>query len=362
MANFKRRKHVFLTVDEFNDKLEYAKKNTILEICDDVDREPPCMFSFVSDGMVKTTLTMRDPQMVTYVTRKDGQKMPQVITGLDAFIELSKDFKRETGYNIPRFPKEEIDKIGSATPLLGFKNTKNERVQAWSYDQNSSYAWAACQPMPDTRKCVGQWVEVQEGQVGFTLEAERRVPGWTIAGGLSLEIVKPGMIAEWVFDTMPSPFAKFMNRWYDRKKNAKNPDDKAKAKQMIVYAVGYLQKVNPFLRAAIVGYANDLILSLLDKNSIYCNTDCIVSTVKRDDLAIGLELGEFKVEDSGMFGRSGFNYQWDLDLPTYRGIPKSWFKDGWDIMKDPVPQDRNLYYLNTVKMKLEENDNGKIYG
>lgn len=327
-----------------------------MEMCDDAEREPPCMFSFVSDSMVKTTLTFRDPSLVTYVTRKDGQVMPQVITGLDAFIELSKDFKRETGYNIPRFTQEEIANIGSATPLLGFKNCVTERVQAWSYDQNSSYAWAACQPMPDTRECVGRFTEVKDGQIGFSIETERKIKGWTIAGGMSLEIVKPGMYAEWVFNTMPSPFVSFMNRWYDRKKNAKSADEKSKAKQMIVYAVGYLQRVNPFLRAAIVGYANELILSLLDCNSIYCNTDCIVSTVERPDLEIGLELGQFKVEDNGMFGRSGFNYQWDLAIPTYRGVPKSWFKEGWDITKDPVPQDENLYYLNTVKMRLEENN------
>ena len=136
---------------------------------------------------------------------------------------------------------------------------------------------------------------------------------------------------------MESPFKKFVNRWYEEKKNAKTKQQKAKAKGMLNYSVGYLQRVNPFLRSTIIYYANKMIKDLVDENTLYCNTDSLVSLVPRNDLNIGTNIGEFKVEHEGQFAFRGFNYQWDNSV-SYRGIPKSWFKPGFDILVDNIPQ------------------------
>ena len=60
---------------------------------------------------------------------------------------------------------------------------------------------------------------------------------------------------------------------------------------------------------------------------------------------------------AGMFSISEFayknlNYQWDLNKPTYRGTSKSWFKDGWDILKDARPTDGNFFDFDFKNMKL----------
>ena len=94
---------------------------------------------------------------------------------------------------------------------------------------------------------------------------------------------------------------------------------------------------------------------LMDENTIYCNTDSIVSLVPRDDLEIGDDIGQFKEEDKGkMFAYKGFEYQWDLQAPTYRSVAKKWFPKGWDILKDPIPTQGNLVKFNPELCMLEE--------
>mgnify|MGYP003288864496 CR=1 FL=1 len=41
----------------------------------------------------------------------------------------------------------------------------------------------------------------------------------------------------------------------------------------------YLQKTNPFWRSIIIHRCNRYVQSLIDENTIYSNTDCIVSAV-----------------------------------------------------------------------------------
>ena len=47
----------------------------------------------------------------------------------------------------------------------------------------------------------------------------------------------------------------------------------------------------------------------------------------------------------------------------HRGVPKTWFKKGWDILKDELPKTGNLYYLDHDKLKVKKAPKGgSLYG
>lgn len=348
--SFIRQKRVYVNdVDEFNKILKIAKNERILRFAPYEGGPIECM-AFLNDGLITTELTIKAGSAITYVFNKDCRRNTQEISGMDAYIQLSKAFNTATGYSLPVIDKEQY--LGSAVALLGFRPgiAENERVYAYAYDQNSSYGWALTQPMPDTRTLVNHDAIVGTNQIGFILEDADPIDGFITAGGDGLKMVREGHPAEYIFNLMESPFKKFAETWYKRKCK---PETKNKAKQMICYSVGYLQRKNPFLRATVVGYSNELIKNLIDENTIYVNTDSIISTKPRPDLSIGTGLGQFKIEHEGMFARDGYNYQWNFEIPTYRGTPKTWFKEGWDILKDPLPKNHNLYELNSITLQME---------
>ena len=327
---FSRQKRIYINdVNEFNELLRIARDDRYL-VMGPYDGGSTKRFAYLNDKLVSTELTLNIFEATTYIFNKDCRKDTQEISGLDAYNQIAKAFKTATGYKIPIFENPEV--LGSATAIL-----------------------ALTKPMPDTREIVNYRGIVLPGQVGFTVCEETPIPGFCSAGGIGLRMVGEGGEAEFIFNLMESPFKKFAELWYSRKLK---PETKNKAKQMLCYSVGYLQRKNPFLRAAVVEYANKYIRSLIDENTIYINTDCIISTAKRDDLPIGTGLGQFKLDHEGLFANSGFNYQWNDELPTYRGTPKTWFKKGWDILKDPLPTNQNIYELNAITLQME----AKTYG
>ena len=129
---------------------------------------------------------------------------------------------------------------------------------------------------------------------------------------------------------------------------------KRKAKEYLNFCVGFLQHRDPYTRAQIVGLANDRILSLIDENTIYCNTDSIVSLTERPDLEIGNDIGQWKVEHRDKFAFVGYNYQWGTGLPSIRGKPKTDFEEGWDILKDELPDCGNKFKYNPIMGVIEE--------
>lgn len=256
----------------------------------------------------------------------------QQITGLQAYRVLSRYA------HINKVIEGGQDAPFSAKPLL-WKNNKFEgkRTHAISYDMNSAYSYAMLQMMPDTSvppkaKVVGP------GEIGFDLDGNRQTKGYSV----------------FVFRLVESPFKKFVETYFKRKINAKNLSEKRRAKEYLNFSVGFLQNRDPFTRAQIVGLANDKILELKDENTIYCNTDCIVSTKERPDLKLGTDIGEWKIEHEGEFAFVGFNYQWDLDAPSVRGKTKSYFSEGWDLLRDPLPDCNNKYYFDKIKGVMVE--------
>lgn len=187
-------------------------------------------------------------------------------------------------------------------------------LKCWSYDINSAFAYAMMQPMPDTTKEPRYEDDVREGEIGFYS-----------LGGATTNVGEP---ADIIFPLMESPFRSYVEYYYNLKKNAKDKAEKAKWKDFLNIATGHLAKTNIFLRNAILYYSNRYIKSFIDDDTVYCNVDCIVSLKPRNDLPIGNELGQFKIEhenDNFKYIKA-MQYQWNKEC-HYNGIPSESLTD-----------------------------------
>lgn len=355
--SYYRKRIRYISKPEMDDVLSFCREHAFVYLRDIGEGDRLGSNAYIYDTITYLYVTVNYQGVSgTYVLRKDEQEQVQQISGGDAYTEIARDFKRATGYKIPIIEKE----VGSARALLTYRiDTDGKRIPAYGYDMNAAYGWALKQPMPDTRDIVGEYRDVEEGEIGFGIGDQTSPKGFTSGGRTVLQMRLPGEAAEIIFPAIESPFTKFVDRWYDRKINAETPADKQKAKEMVNFAVGYFQRKNPYLRCAVVDYASRRILSLIDEHTIYCNTDCIVSETERPDLTIGTGIGEFKIEHTGLFAHRGFNYQWDFNTPSVRRIPKSWFTEGFDILRDSIPECNNRYKFNSLTIKLEDTNNGK---
>lgn len=274
----------------------------------------------------------------------------EIITGTEAYTILSKYAKIDTCDK----------KVGTCASIL-YKNKKYEgqRVKAYEYDINSAFAYQMLQPIPDI-KTMKKGTFLKENQIGFI---SRIADDGTNYLDLVLE---KGRYADFVFDAIESPFKRFVEVWYKRKKTAKTQEEKLKAKEVLNYSIGYLQLKNPFIRACIIGRSNRFIDKFIDDNTIYANTDSIVSIVPREDIEAlcGLEIGQFKIEHYGelfAWQRNNLNYQWNLETPKYRGIPKGFFAKfkeingrEFDILKDIAPTNLLTYEYDSKRNIVKE--------
>lgn len=240
----------------------------------------------------------------------------------------------------------------TAGPMLWYNKSYERQVNyCYQYDVNSAYSFAMLKDMPDIRKGIVFDKEVEDGEIGF-------IPTdyTSFNGRIKVRMILPEdhEIAYWVFKTCESPFKKFVYRWYERKKNAPNSMEKKKAKRMLNLSIGELQNKTPFYRWAIIEYCNRYIKAFKDENTIYCNTDCIVSLTERKDLPIGEELGQFKVEhNKELFKYIGLNYQWENNIPIIRGKSKAKYLEGWDIYNSDNQnfERKNKYTFDRGKIK-----------
>ena len=358
---FRRKRIKYVSADEMKHILKTVKEAFFISYGPKPSDIPfSSEIAWIEDNMVELRVTVKIKEPCTYVLRKDNSEAKQKVDGMTTYGTLNKYYK------VPDFSKdgyvkqmlqydEGLKKFSVTSKALLYCNPKYDGKQringCYGYDLNSSYPNAMLKQMPDTSEPYRTDSIVKDGEIGLITHIE-------IRGDESVETtLKPVFrgFAEFVFPLMESPFKRFVEVWYGKKKNAKCKDDKEKAKQMLNYAIGYLQKHNPFLRATIIYYANLAIEEKMDEDTLLCSTDSLVSKRKRDDLVIGKEIGQFKLEHEGDFYYRGMNYQWNLELPTYRGIPKTWFKSGWDLSKDPLPKCGNVYGFDKETLKLTEN-------
>lgn len=280
-------------------------------------------------------------------------------SGLRCFTEFSKAYKlpKANTYQQPLLDmwwnEERGNYACSAAPILGF-NPKYEGMiieDCWEYDLNSAYSSAMFTYMPDLYHPIWRRNQfVKQGFVGFYLNDH-------------LTLVEAGNYADVTFPLIETPekLREFCKKWYNKKRSSTG-NAKLEAKAMLNLPIGYTQRFNPFLRSYIVHSCNLEIIRLIDENSLFWNTDAIFSRVRRTDLEIGEEIGQFKEIHYKTIRYIGNIYQCDDDLPVYRGIPKTWFRrfeeeNGrpFDILIDEPPQAKNLYSFNWETLELEKN-------
>ena len=341
----------YLGIDDFNKLLRnikglgykiiygpYLKGDTFHTLCDT---------AFIEDKISKIFVTTKiGTKPLTYVFDKACSALEHDVNGLTAFRTLSRYYK------VPRVSQENA-LIDSASSLLYFnKKYNNTRQYAYGYDMNSAYSWGMLQEMPkDTDKgpINSEPRVVEPGEIGFS-----------IGGDLVLE----GEYADYIFKAEESPFKKFVEIWYGRKRKAKNKVEKQKAKDVLNMSIGWLQRANYWYRAAIIGHCNRRMGQLISKYKgyvLHSNTDSIVSTIRIPELDsnLGTDVGQWKLEHVGMFAYKDLVSQWDSAVPTYRGTPKSWFKDDFDLLEDSRPTEGNKYYFDEKDFIMKEMKYGK---
>ena len=344
------------TIEEFNKVLAAADKYTIIRYMSwDAGRLLGYSLtnsSFIEDKQINIEVTTKFYYYdidhtagfipATFIFRKDGiTKMHS--DPAQCYATMQKYYKAPdfTDDTTLKLDKNERGAFAlSAGALVGFnKKYDNREDYLYVYDLNSAYAAVMMDKIPDTSSykldtCVG------DNEIGFLLNEK-------------LPLVHKGY-ANIVFKLMDSPYKQFARKYYDIKRNSTG-DIKAKAKEMLVYSVGYLQRHNPFIRAYIVNTCNEFIESLLDNDSVMWNTDAIYSKRRRDDLTIGTDIGEFKLEYEGLIRHRGTNYQYcDTNEVTYRGVAKSWFNKDFNLLTDDLPTEGNVWQLNTTTLQMEE--------
>lgn len=325
----------WLSVQDMNNCLKKCKnKLKVYRRKRDIDRlDGVC---YIDDGPVNFRLTTHiNGKIRTFICRKDKLEHMAVVGGGAASLYRSNYF------SIPERPCEY-----SATPLIDYDpDYQLQRIEAWGYDLNSAYAATLLRcgwidtSVPPAAKVIG------ENEIGFTCY-EMEDGSWSI---------QHEGYCEFVFKRVPLPSGvrAWINKCYEGKKNAKDKQEKALWKGRLNSEIGNWQNKNPWLRMWVVCNCNEYIMELLDEDSLFWNTDSIVSARPRPDLVMGTDIGEWKLEHHGMVAYKGNAYQWDNHIPTYRGVAKSRFFEGWDICKDPIPEVNNPWVFNKEKFILE---------
>ena len=319
-------------IDEINKHLAFVEKNRKI-VYKQLPIKPKDYYSntcaLIEDNPVKFKLTYADgSQVCTYVCRKDGDIDPDGINGSDALRSLGHYTK------IPRIE----NKKGYVSRPFTYTNPKYEGKRlynCWGYDVNKCYRWAMLQPMPDTSVKPRSGIIKEGKEIGFRLDPDED----------NFIMIRSGQ-SDHIFPVLPeSPFKRFIERWSKEK-------DTAKGKRIINSLSGVLKYTNFFLRAAIVSYARQRMEALIDENTVYCNTDSIVSLVERPDLQISDQVGDFKIEHTGSFVFKDSIYQWNFDLPSWKGVSKARFPKHFDLEVDTVPPLVMPYYYNVFKNRI----------
>jgi hypothetical protein len=186
---------------------------------------------------------------------------------------------------------------------------------------NKAYAAAFLGDIPDTT--VEKKVKIiEEGEIGFGF----------LPDSDELDLLEVGDFSHHVFPAIrPEGIQKFIKR-YTRKE--KDPVLAKRGKDMINFVTGQMQNWNIYVRAAIVCRARKNVERLMDGNTLYSNTDSIVSAVERNDIPLSDRIGDFKIERRGSFFYSGAgSYLWDVNgkrIEKTKGKIHNTYHIDWD--------------------------------
>lgn len=311
-----------------------------------------------------------------YIFRMDGSKASEYhVSGRKAFqqlqrmsnnaiIDMSTDEYKNVFWNEWDNEKgKPIWNIPVEKPFIYFNMKYNGMrfEHCYGHDVKSSYSWAMKNgEFPDLKgpfRKTEIWNDnslVQQDEIGFREYEDRLI------------VVKSGGNAEIIFKKLKqNPFIKYIDKYFKLKENTTGIE-RQKFKDMLNYVVGYSLRKNPFIYTCILHYARIRIERLVDKDTLYCNTDSLVSKSRRLDIEeqCGNELGNFKLEHKDeTFAFKNGAYQWNKTIPSARGISKQWYENGFDILVDKLPNnDFNKYVFDRENMKIIENEYGKIIG
>lgn len=178
----------------------------------------------------------------------------------------------------------------------------------WAYDINSSFANAfrTC-VLPDTKALPRLSSTVKEGEIGFIYFHD----------GLSGQLLPTtyiGQYADWVFPILTNnELLEKINGWttdYYNLKKSTDAADKARAKKVMNFAIGYISRINPFVHACILSKARANVQKYQDANVLLINTDSIIRIGEDKRIPVGDNLGEFKIEaEDATLYLKGFNYK-----------------------------------------------------
>lgn len=350
-------------IEEMNKHLKICKKARILtseEALKIASKERTNGKYYYNFDVGLTTLTLRYTPLfekyTIFLFALDGRKIENHITGMEAFALLQKMSNKAVIDLTSNDKLYDLKlgnwKVGSIAGLL-YYNQKffgKRYDNCFSYDLNSSYAFAMLQPMPDTSK-LRYNDYVKDNEIGFLIDTDFNNDTMFFATR------EKGRFCQYVCPIIESPFKRFVNYYYNKKVLATTKEERTKYKDILNFAVGYIRRKNPFIHSAILSFARNYISKFIDKNTIYCNTDSIVSFGKRKDIEklIGNEIGQFKLEKQGCFAYNGSGYQWNYNIPSIRGKSKEWFQEnGFDILNDTLPYvEKNKYYLDYIDFQLK---------
>lgn len=371
-----------VTSEEFNEHLDYIKENNYIvknysyEEANDYGMISKFYFTaYLKINCVNVSLTYKKD--FKWVNIKHNLSNPDVEEDLIQDTDPSvcyatfqrychiEDLSYRFGYELT-----ENNKVKWAIPNFGglrYVNLElaNKRYDnVYGYDMNSAFL-NACIDLVIPTKFVGYLKVPQEGEMGFTSFGE--------------PVYKTDEECMYVFKCEVNPnLTRWAREMFKKKKNAKTQQEKQKAKDMGTFAIGVLGRHNPFVRNCIIYKSNEIMESLIDKNTLLCNTDNIVSLVERPELKIGTELGEFKLEHTGNFAMTETGYQWNYALPTICGFTKEKAIEfekiigrKYDLLKDGmigelfIPRMFNYKELKIVKRNVNKQFEGfmrRYYG
>lgn len=368
--SYSKKRIIFIEdVKEINNHLAYCKKRRIYAPNEESWKESKHTRYMVDVGKTRLVLTYYNGSCVaSYVFQLDNASVVQKILGSEAYSRLQRmaewkipDLTHHSRYLNQDFEEVELFnnpwKVSKCSGILWHPREAEGQAydNCYGYDLNSSFPLAMLHDMPDTEHLLFKKF-VEPGEVGFKLTEN------AFTGREMLTAVYEGK-ADYIFPLKPSPFKHFVEYYYNIKENNKNKHKREVAKQVLNYAIGYIRRKNPFVHCAIITQSNNYIMSFIDENTLYCNTDSIVSKVKRPDIEenLGDNIGQWKIEHEGTFKLANNGYQWNDDLPVIRGVAKEWYKrafpNGFNILTDKIPGlEYNVYKFDFFKMEVLLNE------
>ena len=363
---FKNKNIVYvLDYKEFNKHLKFCQENRLLAPSESWAKLQRIPMVYYTIRVLYTRIILKyqgnGHKYTEYIFNLDGGTKTQQISGLRTFNLLQRMSNKgvvDLSNNWKYFDFEYNQwKVGQIAGLIYFNPKYNgQRLDnCYEYDRNNSYSAAMLEDIPNTKVEPRMYGEVRKGEIGFR-EMRR---GYTDEIYL-YAVFEEGKLADYIYPAIESPFKKFVEYYYKKREAAKTASEQEKMKQILNYSIGYIRRKNPFVHSCILSRARYYIEDLIDENTLYSNTDSIVSLGRRVDLdkKLGHNIGDFKIKHKGQFAYNESGYQWNKEIPSVRGRSKNWFKNafpnGFDLLKDTLPYiEANKYIYNEEKGVIE---------